>query len=197
MLNDSLFHGRLRQFGFSQTVNTQAEATASRSRYAHILVPIDSAGEDLSALKLGAEFAAVHRARLTLLQVLPEVERGTSVHWLNAIDRLYEGLDANGLDAKFQAREARDKAQVRVTELFDQSVSAYLRDTVDVHVEIRTGDIADAAVAFSEQADVDLIILADARSRRWWPLWPTPIRKILRVARPEVILMRSHTQQVR
>src|SRR5687767_14913350 len=60
------------------------------SRYTHILVPTSLALTDRSALILGTEMAAMHRAPLTVLHVLPPNEYEHSMHWLDGINLLHQ-----------------------------------------------------------------------------------------------------------
>src|SRR5262245_44491045 len=81
-------------------------------RYRHILVPTSLDDADRSALMLGIEMAALHRASLSVLHVLPYDDYVNSINWLDAIDCLHRALDqrakcapSNGsLDAEERAR---------------------------------------------------------------------------------------------
>ena len=176
------------RFNWDFLVQPEREKPTRAGRYRHILVPNGLADYERPALKLGAEMAALQRAALTVLHVQPAIDDLSSVHWLDAIDRLHQALDQSGGSQK-HGRDADAHARQQIKKLLEQELPAQGRDGLVVHVECRTGDVADQITQFADETSVDLVIMSTGRSRWWLPVLPASVRRVLRRAHQQVILV--------
>lgn len=158
-------------------------------RYKHILAPTALAHTDRAALQLAFEWAVLHRAKLTVLHVanvLPLVTE-PSMHWLDAIDRLYMALDRNRPRAG--PHEAVQMALPCVRKFLEHVVPEHLREEVDMCVECCAGDVADQIVRVAEDDNADVVILSGGPPRWWAPAVPDIVRRVLRSTERQVVLI--------
>ncbi len=177
------------RFNWDFQVQPEREEPRPAGRYRHILVPNGLADHELPALRLGAEMAALQRAALTVLYVRHAVDDRSSVHWLDAIDQLHQALDQSGGSQKRGSHDADAQARQQIKEILDQELPAQGCDGLEVRVECRTGDVADQIAQFADETSVDLVIMSTGRSRWWFPVLPASVRRVLRHARHQVILV--------
>jgi len=171
-----------------QSVSTKSLPVHSGYRHILILTSLD-AGER-SALTLGLEMAQAHQARLTLLRVLEPEKESNPIHWLDAIENLHSPRPISAEAAPSPKEDAEaEVARMQSLAYLEQTVPARLRDEVNIHAECRVGDVAHEVIRFANQMAVDLLILPLKRLVWWSPMFPSPSRQIIRVARARVILV--------
>jgi len=167
------------------------EAPTPVSQYTHILVPTCLASTDGPALRLGLEMAATHRARLTLLHVVPAAQLDPSVHWLDAIDRLYCALNrTNGHTAPGDELNSVDLARLQLAKFLQGELPPHLRKGVGLQVASSVGGVAETIAQFTEEADADLVIMSIGQPRWRLSLLPVNVRGLLRLTQKQVILIR-------
>jgi universal stress protein A len=132
--------------------------------FRHVLVPTDFSEPANRALPYAAEEAAVHRAKVTLLHVLPS-DAGTDVYYVS-------GSRAQGFEAGYDVVAGgrlgtapvseptvvrSDDGEAALTRLRDLVPEAF-RDTWEV--EVAVGRPADTIVRLALDLDADLIVMA-------------------------------------
>lgn len=159
-------------------------------RYTHIVVPTSLALDDRAALRLGAELASMHRARLTVLHVLPPPEDETPANCLAAVALLHRALDQiHRRKPSHDDLDTGERKRLQVTAFVKEAVPEHLRDCVNVCVECGTGAIEASIARFAKEAAADLVIVSTGVSRWWLPILPRRVRRLLQVARQPVILV--------
>jgi nucleotide-binding universal stress UspA family protein len=151
------------------------------SRYAHILVPTSLDPNDCGPLLLGVEMALVHRATLTILHVVP----AAPADGLDAFDHLHQAFDQVHLGSV-------DRTRQQVTDFLARFVPEQVWDKVKVRIACRAGAVADSIAQFAEQTEADLVIISAGTPRWWMPILPAHVRRLLRRARPQVIIVRPN-----
>jgi nucleotide-binding universal stress UspA family protein len=177
VLNHSHSHSHLPRLA-PQSRRSTAEG------YAHILIPTTLSASEHPAVRLGLQLAAGHETRVTLLHVLPFEASPTSVHWMDAIDKLHRALSP---DLRSPANVAA--VPPKIWEFLQREIPDQLRSGVDIHAEGRQGDFAEEVVRFAARSGVDLIILCTELSWNWLPVLPPQARRVLQLARQRVALV--------
>jgi nucleotide-binding universal stress UspA family protein len=132
--------------------------------FRHVLVPTDFSEAANRALPYAAEEAVVHRAKVTLVHVLPS-DAGTDVYYIGSSPA--PGFEA-GYDVVAGGRMGtapvpeptvvrRDDGEAALTRLRDLVPEAF-RGTWNV--EIAVGRPADAIVRLARELEADLIVMA-------------------------------------
>lgn len=160
-----------------------------RARFTHLLLPIQRIEQELQAVMLGVEMAALHRAKLTVLHVRPPVENDPSPHWLDAIDRLYQALDHSAEGAPPRASASDDSIRSGIRQFLSRNIPEALWNRVEMHLECRAGAFAEHVARFVDERTVDVLIMSSAPTRWWLPILPAPLRQVLRRTGPQVILV--------
>ena len=160
------------------------------SRYTHILVPISLDPEDRGPLLLGMELAAVHRATLTVLHVMPRQEQDLPADGLDAIRLLHRALHqfGRGSSSRNDAGSA-ERTQRQLAEFLAPFIPEQLRGSVNVRVTCHEGTVADGIAQFAKQSNADLVIISAGASRRWLPILPAHVRRLLHLVGQQVILV--------
>ncbi|MBX3439759.1 MAG: universal stress protein, partial [Planctomycetaceae bacterium] len=162
----------------------------------HILIPTHLAGYERSAVLLGLQLANASHARTTLLRVLPPQEQPSSMHWLDAIDSLYDRLDRrNGDPNGEQKLSLVDAVRAEILTYVQREVPAELLSEAAIQVEVRFGDLASEVARYADETQVDLIVLSSGPPG--WGLGlragPRRLRQILQLAKQEVVMVRPET----
>jgi nucleotide-binding universal stress UspA family protein len=167
----------------------------TQKQYGHILVPCGLNQTDISALTLGLEIATAHGARLTIVNVSPVRDDGPSMHWLDAIDRLYSALDNRSATTAGQSLNSPELAGKLLAQFVYQHVPEHFRSSLNLHCISLSGDAARMIARYINDSDVDLVIMS-CRSPRWWQsaLSPT-VQRVMRLTQKQLLLVRSKTQQ--
>jgi nucleotide-binding universal stress UspA family protein len=131
--------------------------------FTHVLVPTDFSDPANRALGYAAEEATLHRAKVTLLHVLP-AHAGTDVYYVSGAP---EATRHSGYDPLAGARVGgpppsaptvvrRDPGEAALTRLHDLVPDGF-RDSWAV--ETASGQPADTIVRIAEERQVDLIVM--------------------------------------
>ena len=132
--------------------------------FKHLLVPTDLSAPANHALRYAIEEAVVHRAKVTLLHVLPS-DAGTDVYYVS-------GASASGPESSFDVVAGGRLGSSPVSEPsvvrddHSEEMLTRLRDLVPEsfhgawEVEIAVGRPADAIVRLARERNVDLIVMA-------------------------------------
>ena len=159
------------------------------AHYKHILVPSSLGEQDRAALLLGAKMAALHRAKFTVLDIRPSAEDSTSLHWLDAIDRLFQTLEQRYGNAKPSEIDRNEQSRSQVWNLIRSRLAESMLSSLEIHIESLAGDFAEQFQRFTDQNAVDLVIIPLAPLRWWSSLLPGWMRQVLRRPGPQVILI--------
>lgn len=158
--------------------------------YNHVLVPCGLSDADHSALTLGAEIAGRHDARLTIVNVSPVLEDDPSVHWLDAIDRLYRALDTPTVTTAELSSDSPVRPGKQLAQFVCQHVPQQLRSSLDLHCISFSGDAANTVARYANDSDVDLVVMT-CRVPRWWQsTLPSTVRRVMRHTLKQVLLVR-------
>jgi len=173
------------------------EQHATVKRYNHILVPCGLNDEvDISTLNLAVELAKGHEARLTILNVSPVLDDGPSVHWLDAIDRLYRALDNRPVTTGTtggQYSDSTERPGKQLAQFVYQHVPQQLRSSLDLHCISLSGDAANMTARYANDTDVDLVIMA-CRIPKWWhSALSSTVQRVMRLTRKQILLIRPET----
>lgn len=133
--------------------------------FKHLLVPTDFSEPANAAIHLASEEAALHRAKVTLLHVLPTDAR-TSVHYVTG--EPVPGLPSNfnpeagghlgGEPLISQAEIVReDPGETALTQLRDLAANTFAGPW---DAEIATGHPADTIVRLARERHVDCIVMS-------------------------------------
>ena len=132
--------------------------------FRHVLVPTDFSEPANLALPYAAEEAVMHRARVTLVHVLPS-DAGTDVYYVS-------GAPAQGFEAGYDVVAGgrlgtapvseptvvrRDDGEAALTRLRDLVPEAFRGIW---NVEVAVGRPADAIVRLARELEADLIVMA-------------------------------------
>jgi nucleotide-binding universal stress UspA family protein len=167
--------------------------------FKHLLVPTDFSDPAQLALRHATEEAALHRARVTLLHVMPP-SAGTDVYYITGapVAGAGAGLDpfAGGrLAPQVPAHETvvrRDRGEEALTKLKDLVPAAY-RDQWTA--EVASGQPADAIVRIAQERDVDLIVMGThGRTGLQHVLLGSVAEKVVRLAPCPVLTVRPKRQ---
>jgi nucleotide-binding universal stress UspA family protein len=142
----------------------------------HILVPLDGSLLAEQALPY-ADAVGGHRAKLTLLLVVPEGE---------AQRMLLAGLV-----------ESAEEAQAHYETALSRAARTWLGDRQDVHLEMATGDPAEEILRSADELAVDLIVMAShgrGALGRW--TFGSVADRVVRSARLPVMVIRPHDAPV-
>jgi len=170
------------------------EQHATVKRYNHILVPCGLNDEvNISTLNLAVELAKGHEARLTILNVSPVLDDGLSVHWLDAIDRLYRALDNRPVTTGGQYSDSTERPGKQLAQFVYQHVPQQLRSSLDLHCISLSGDAANMTARYANDTDVDLVIMA-CRIPKWWhSALSSTVQRVMRLTRKQILLIRPET----
>lgn len=163
--------------------------------YRHILVPTSLAPRERPAIRLGLQLAAAHQAKVTFLHVVPPAPVTPSLHWLDAIDNLWDTLarpanveqPADGIAALTTSRQ---KACVFLA----QTVHLDLDHAPHVDVQCRQGDVSGEIARFADKGDVDLVILSWPANSRRQPDKAKRALQLLQLTPKQVVLVPHDTQ---
>lgn len=174
-----------------------AEARVVRQRYRHIVVPTTLDPADRAALLQALELAAVHGATVAVLYIRPEEETGDSFDWLDAIDRLHQGLDHGGNGPLGDAATDFESCGMRIKQFLTQELPASLMEQVEIRTDWRSGDPGDVIVRYADEAAADLIVLSSGPARWWLPSLPGAVRRVLQQSKREVLIVRPDARPTR
>ena len=168
--------------------------------FKHLLVPTDLSEPANHALRYAIEEAIVHRAKVTLLHVLPS-DAGTDVYYVS-------GAPTSGPEAGFDVVAGgrlstapvpepsvvrRDYGEETLTRLRDLVPEAF-RGTWEV--EVAVGRPADTIVRLAREHNVDLIIMAThGRTGLGHAVLGSVAERVVRLA-PCPVLTVKHTDHV-
>jgi nucleotide-binding universal stress UspA family protein len=138
-------------------------ASPAENAIAHILVAVPLDKHEREAVLLALRMAAAQRARVTLLHVVAPSEP-TSMHWLDAIDNLHRAMAGQTRHSTSAVEQGRSD----LAAFLDREIPRELRDSLDLQVECRVGDVATEIARFTESQSVDLVFLCD-RPSGWRP----------------------------
>lgn len=163
--------------------------------FTHVLVPTDFSDPANRALRYAAEEATLHRAKVTLLHVLPARE-STDVYYISgspdverqsAYDPLV-GARLGSIPTPDPTVVRRDPGEAALTKLQDL-VPAGFRDSWAV--EAAVGPPADTIVRIAEERQVDLIVMGThGRTGLQHMLLGSVAEKVVRTAPCPVLTVR-------
>ena len=153
--------------------------------YRHILAPTGLEMADRAALQLGFKLAAAHGAKLTVLHVLPTVDR--ACHGLDAIGLLHDVADE--LHVGPRSGRANETAPQRLRQFVNEAVSPVLREAVNWQMELRSGEVARTIADYANGAAADLVILSTRPAPWWLPIASASVRTVERRARGNVLVL--------
>jgi hypothetical protein len=160
----------------------------------HLLVPIMATNMDRSTAMIGLRLGKFMRARVTLLQVWSAPPQ-RSLHWLDAIEQLHDGLSSRSRCSREAEHEnSMLEAQMRMVEWLKREVPEPLRNQVEICVEARFGDLPREVARFADRMAVDLLILRRVTSRWGRPVLPRAARRLLRMTDTPAILVHPDAQ---
>lgn len=192
MLHESIFSTSAANDNDSTLPTRQTDRDVRGSGgYSHILIPTNFDPRERSAIRLGLEMAAVHRAKVTVLHVLPGSARSPSVHWLDAIDNLYDALsrskrrpgENNNLDAIERTRQ-------EIFSFLTREVHRDLACDKKLTVECRIGDVANEIARYVDDNAVDLVVLCCDLSQERPRSLSQRVRSVLQTIQRQVVLVR-------
>jgi nucleotide-binding universal stress UspA family protein len=161
----------------------------------HILVPVTPTDAERSTAIMALHLGGLLQARVTFLQVCPPPPE-QSLHWLDAIDQLHEGLSGRARCAGEDEEDQPVRAvQMTMVEWIKREIPEPLRNQVEISVEARLGDFAGEVVRYANEKSVDLLILRRVTSRWGRPVLPRPARRILKRTHTPAILVHPDAQQ--
>ena len=148
--------------------------------FSHVLVPTDLSDPASHALRCAVEEAALHRAKLTVLHVLPE-NAGTEVYYVSdgpgggAIGEPVDpsgGGPLRGFAPSMPTVVRHDPGEVARTQMQDLLRGQFQGPW---EVEVATGHPADAIVRVARERGVDLIVMGThgrtGSSMSCWGAW--------------------------
>jgi len=165
--------------------------------FTHVLVPTDFSEPANEALRYAAEEAALHRARVTFLHVLPP-HRETSVYYVTGAPAY--STHPSGLDPDAGGRVGDvtlpsptvvrlDPDEEAMTRLRDLAAAAF---TGAWEASVVTGHPADAIVQAAWDGGADLIVMAThGRTGLQHALLGSVAEKVVRLAPCPVLTVRS------
>jgi len=168
-------------------LETPRVASLTENASAHFLVSLRLDESECDAVRLALRMAAVQRARVTLLYVVAPTEP-TSMHWLDAIDRLHRAL----AEPPRHNISAVEQGRADLAAFLDRAIPRELRDSLAVQVECRVGDVATEIARFAESQSVDLVFLCD-RPSGWRPSSLT--QRIVQLNSKPIVFARSQAKQ--
>ncbi len=162
--------------------------------FSHVLVPTDLSDPANHALRCAIEEATLHRAKVTVLHVLPE-SSGTEVYYADSPrGGSQEAIDPSGGGrlTGFALSEPRvvrlDPGEVARTQLQDL-IRGEFKGQWDV--EVATGNPADAIVRVATERGADLIVMGThGRTGLQHVLLGSVAEKVVRMARCPVLTVR-------
>ncbi len=172
--------------GNNQKRNARLNPAPRSLSYKHVLAPTSLAQSDRAALNLAFELAAIHRAKLTVLHVLPDEN---TMHWLDAFGYLHEALDRDNLGAG--KLETPQQALPHIRIFLEREVPEQLRKDVELRVECCVGEVADQIVRIADEGNADLVILSGGQPHWWSAALPATVRRVLRTTERQVVLVRG------
>lgn len=113
-------------------------------QFRHILVPVDITGRNRRAAEIARSLAAENQARVTLLHVIQTI-----------------GRDEDEVDEETQ--RFYEHLQTRIAPELSELAEEYRAAGVDVTVETPVGNRLREIAAFSNERDVDLIVMSSHR----------------------------------
>lgn len=187
------FHGA----GGSTSVAKQPPAVAFSDRQrsphstiGHVLVATRLDPRDRDAVTFALTLAAGHRARVTLLHVA-EPSESRSTHWLDGIDRLHHALS----NQRCAELPAVDSVRANLTSYLQREIPADLRDSLDIDVECRIGDVATEIATFVNSQNVDLVVLCNRPSAWRLSFFPSLSQRIVEQCSKPVVFAQQATHQ--
>lgn len=163
--------------------------------FTHMLVPTDFSGPAAHALRCALEEASLHRAKVTLLHVVPP-RHGTDIYYItgSADPRRGSSLDP-ALDACLGARSSSEPAVVRSDPREDALTR--LRDLMPAsfhgswEAEVADGQPPETIVRFAQDNHVDLIVMGThGRSGLQRMLLGSVAEHVLRLAQCPVLTVK-------
>ena len=162
--------------------------------FTHVLVPTDLSDPAKHALRCAIEEATLHRAKMTVLHVLPE-NSGTEVYYDGPRGGApQEAVDPSGGGrlTSFAMTEPRvvrlDPGEVARTQMQDLIRGAFKGPW---EVEVAAGNPADAIVRFAKERGADLIVMGThGRTGLQHVLLGSVAEKVVRLAGCPVLTVR-------
>ena len=162
--------------------------------FKHVLVPTDLSDPAKHALRCAIEEATLHRAKMTVLHVLPE-SSGTEVYYDGPRSGApQEAIDPSGGGrlTSFAMTEPRvvrlDPGEVARTQMQDLIRGAF---TGSWEVEVAAGNPADAIVRVAKERGADLIVMGThGRTGLQHVLLGSVAEKVVRLAGCPVLTVR-------
>lgn len=183
-------HNRAAIKGPNSDLAQQSKRPPTLQRYSHILVPCRLNDADQAALTLGAEIACRHGARLSILHVSPVLDDGPSVHWLDAIDRLYRALDNRSVTTAERSSDLPERPGKQLGQFVYQHIPQQLRSSLDLDCISLRGDTASSIARYANDSDVDLVIMS-CRIPRWWQsALPSTVQRVMRLTQKQILSIR-------
>jgi nucleotide-binding universal stress UspA family protein len=163
----------------------------------HVLVPTDFSGPANHALGYAVEEAVLHRAKVTLLHVLPADTR-TDVHYVTGDPAVGAPLDAmaggrvGGVTLLSHPETVRrDRTEEALKQIRDLVANAFHGPW---EVEVAMGPPADAIARVAHERQVDLIVMGThGRTGLQHALLGSVAEKVVRIAPYPVLTVKQPT----
>lgn len=149
--------------------------------YKHILVPLDSSELAETALDDAVSLADMSHADVTLLHVIPSIERvlGAEIGHPVYIDEQWASKKADAMDYLAGVRKRLECKEV------------------EIHPAVEMGSPAEIIIDYAHHHPVDLIVMAThGRSglKRW--VYGSVADKVLRGANLPILLIRAYSESI-
>lgn len=172
---------------------TESQLDRSIELCRHLLVPMAETMDRPTAI-VGLRLGGLMQARVTLLQVWSTPPQ-RSLHWLDAIEQLHDGLSSRSRCSREAEQEnSLLEAQMKMVEWLKREIPEPLRHQVEICVEARIGDLGREVARYAEQMSVDLLILRRVTSRWGQPVLPRAARRLLKMTDTPAILIHPDAQ---
>lgn len=168
----------------------QSDALTSHGKVpAHILVPIRLDPPPQESLRMGFDLAAGYRPDpvVTVLHVLPPAADFSSVHWLDAIDRLHHAFSP----ATGAILEVLDQARRMLSDLVERTVPKSRHQALRLRCVCLMGEPAAEIARYAHDHSVDLVLLCKERKARLWPFRTSLTKRILQKSEKPVVLLQT------
>lgn len=150
-----------------------------------ILVPVNCSSRDEAALELGLEWAAVRNAELVVLHVRDN-HFDPSLHWLDAIDRLYAAMDGTAVPHADRQRMEQDRS--RLSRWIDRAVASATPRAIPIRAIVRYGDVADVIARTATEIDAHNIVMSCDLTGHWLSILPRTVRRVAALTTCRIIL---------
>lgn len=149
--------------------------------YKTILCPTDFSEASYKALEESKKIAEKFSAKLLVIHVIAPIP---------ATD-IYSNLTPSDFDIVSLEESLREGVNKKLTELMDERLQ-----NMDANAAVAHGDPGDEIVAFSEESNVDLIVIATHGMKGWQhALFGSVAQKVIRKTARNILLVQPDSNQ--